>query len=467
MKELSACWRRSGIRGPGSVSRNPGARLAGLLLMVLAVTVSCPSEGQAHRRGGLSLSRPDPHPASAATPLRSDPLSGPLELNPEAYLQRLTGLEKAGRGQEAWELGVRLLNLFPKAPQKQAALKLLAELARKRGQTEAALEIWRLAALHTAGAKEVSQARLEEMRLEFDMDLQSKDPVPAMRGFLEQLRARFGEQLPEQIRESLKTGWEALGKKVRASSPPSLELLEEVLRLWEMQPENWAPPEAALLLADLLKEHHLLEEARAVLAKMEKQQPRAQESRLRLYSLELAWLSQGWPGLVDTLHSGVKGDEERKALVALWLTSRLQQPQASPEKDISSTGEALWAWFLPQPARAAWLAGQTSALALKHPWPFPLSGPTSGEVAKRFWTDDEAATVAKVYKTLAKETGSEDLVLFYRERLGLSHFQGGQPDAAQVIFAELAQQPDPFWQCLGQVRLADMELARWQTEVSP
>jgi hypothetical protein len=56
---------------------------------------------------------------------------------------------------------------------------------------------------------------------------------------------------------------------------------------------------------------------------------------------------------------------------------------------------------------------------------------------------------------------------FQKDRLGLSHLQEGQPEAAQAAFQELAQYHDPFWQRLAQVRLADMELSRLQTEPAP
>ncbi len=56
---------------------------------------------------------------------------------------------------------------------------------------------------------------------------------------------------------------------------------------------------------------------------------------------------------------------------------------------------------------------------------------------------------------------------FYQDRLGLSHLNDGQPDAAQATFQELAQHHDPFWQRLAQIRLADLELSRLQAEPSP
>uniref|UniRef100_A0A7C5ELF1 Tetratricopeptide repeat protein n=1 Tax=Desulfobacca acetoxidans TaxID=60893 RepID=A0A7C5ELF1_9BACT len=440
-----------------------------LTLLALVLTLMWPGEGQAHRRGGLALSRPGPAPMPAASSLGVETLSSPLALTPEAYLQRLTALEKAGRLPEAWEVGLGLLNLFPQASQRQVALRLLADIARKRGEPETALEIWSLAAIWPAVTREASRPQVEKLCLELDLGIKTGEPLLAMRRFLENLKAGAQEVMSDRVRHSLKTGWEAVGRQVRATSPPPLELVEEVLRIWEMQPQGYVLPEAALLLADILKEHQLLEAARAILSKVEQTSPQVQESRLRVYSLELAWLSRGWVGLADTLRFGVKGDEDRKALVASWLASRLHQSQASAGAESASPGEALLAWFLPQPARAAWLAGQSSALtlALQHPWPFPVTGPFYAELARRFWAEGDFPGAAKVYQTLAKEAASEELALFYQDRLGLSQWKGGQPEAAHTTFSGLAQQNDPFWQCLGQVRLADLELARWQSEVSP
>jgi len=218
---------------------------------------------------------------------------------------------------------------------------------------------------------------------------------------------------------------------------------------------------------DLLKGHHLLEEAQALLVKVERPQPGAGEGKLKVHSREPAWLSRGWPGLHETRYLWPLGEEEQKSLSGSWLAGRLARGSALPADGTATPGEALLAWFLPQPARAAWWEGQEPALDWGHPRPFPPAGYFQTDLAGRFRPEITFSRATQGYQALRIDAAPQELTPFHQDRQGLSRFKGGQPDAAQAAFHGLAQHSDPFWQRLGQVRLADLELFRLQAEPSP
>jgi hypothetical protein len=267
------------------------------------------------------------------------------------------------------------------------------------------------------------------------------------------------------LQEALQSGWQAVARQVRAASPLPLAQVEEVLALWELQPPGVRPPEAALLLADLLKAHHLLEEAQALLAKTAPPQTGPRAGKLNLNCREMFWPAPDWPERNHEPYLCPLGEEEQKSLLGSWLVGRLARGPAPLAVGAPKPGEAWLAWFLPQPAQAAWLEGRLPALA--PPWSCSPADHWQTDWAGGYLDAGDFSRAAQAYPLLTNDTASQAQTPFSQDRQGLSRFKGGQPDAAQAAFHGLTQHSDPFWQRLGQVRLADLELSRLQAEPSP
>jgi hypothetical protein len=465
MKRLFGSW-KSLIAGAREKSAEmlDGKCRALMILMCLVIVTGWVCNAAAHRRGGLPLVRPGPPPVAQTLAPQEEKTSGPLSLKPDSYWQRLLAQEQAGELGEAWKTGLALVNLFPQAPQRGAALLKLAALAQGQGKTEQALELYGLTASLTHGTPEAAQACLAASVLELSQDLSHDDPLQALRHFLEKVAVLPSGYSPESLQEALKTGWQAVTHKVQTLSPPPLTLVEEILALWDLQPQGFGPPEAACLLANLLKENGLLEEAQALLAKAGHKSQGNRQGMLKGSCLELAWLSRGWPRIADTLKQVSGGEEEQKFLLHAWL-ARLQAGVDSS----TTPGKDLLAWFLPQKANAARLDLPVTALeqALQHPWSALGADRLQAELAQRYWAESQFSQAAQMHQLMANKPLGQNLSPFYQDRLGLSRLKEGQPDAAQATFQQLAQHNDSFWQRLAQVRLADLELSRLQAEPSP
>lgn len=241
------------------------------------------------------------------------------------------------------------------------------------------------------------------------------------------------------------------------------------MELWHLQPQGSESPEAALLLADILRDHGLLEEAQALLTRWGKHHTFQWQRRPKSNSLELAWLSRGWQGLTDTWHQEPSGKEEKKSLLHSWLARREAGGLFFSVGRATTAGETLLPWLLPQAANAAERKIQTPALAKawQNSWPAPLDRCLQAALARRYLTQGEFSREAQVYQMMAEKSAGGNLTPFYQDRLGLSRLREGQLDAAQTVFHVLAQHGDLFWQRLARVRMGDLELARLQKEPSP
>jgi hypothetical protein len=269
---------------------------------------------------------------------------------------------------------------------------------------------------------------------------------------------------PETLHEALKSGWQAVCQKVRTDAPPPFSLVEEILALWDLQPQGGGPPEAACLLADLLKEYGLLEEAQSLMTTEGKKIRAERRSQLQNQSqVELSWLSQSCPGIATFLEQVTQGNEQQKLLLRSWLAC--WQAGIVPSDVLD---EALLAWFIPQKANV-WWEGQLQALeqSLTYPVAPPLADRLPASLAQRYWAQSRFSLTAQMHQLTANKSLREDLGPFNQDRLGLSHLKSGETDAAQNTFQDLAQHNDPFWRRLAQVRLADLELSRLQAEPSP
>jgi len=436
--------------------------LTPVVLICLLVFMVWVEKAPAHRREGLPLVRGVPPPASANPTPQVEKSSGPSSLEPDSYWQRLLAQEKAGELEEARDTGMALVNLFPQASQRGAALLKLAELARGKGETAQALELYGLVECLVPGTPEAAQACLAARALELSQAVSQGDPLQALRCFLEKVATLPPGYAPGTLQEALKSGWQAVCQKIRADAPPPLSLVEEILALWDLQPPGVGPPEAACLLADLLKEYGLLEEAQTLLTQEGKKIREDRRSKLQKQGLEVSWLSQSWPGIAPFLQQVTQGDEQQKFLLRSWLARWQAGIKSSAMLD-----EIRLAWFLPQKAKV-WWEGQLPALehSLNNPVT-PLADRFQAELAQRYWAQSHFSSTAQMHQLMANNSLRADLSPFYRDRLGLSHLESGETDAAQKTFQDLAQHNDPFWQRLGQVRLADLELSRLQAEPSP
>jgi len=437
--------------------------LTPVVLICLLVFTVWVEKAPAHRRGGLPLVRAVPHPATTNPIPEVEKASHPLSLEPDTYWQRLLAQEKAGELEEAWKTGMALVNLFPQAPQRGAALLKLAELAQGKGETAQALELYGLVTCLVPGTPEATQAYLAARALELSQAISRGDPLQGLRHFLEKVATLPPGYAPETLQEALKSGWQAVCQKVRADAPPPLSLVEEILALWDLQPQGVEPPEAACLLADLLKEYGLLEEAQTLLTLEGKKIREGRRSNLQKQGLELSWLSQNWRGIAPLLQQVTQGDEQQKFLLRSWLARCQTGIQSSAILD-----EALLAWFLPQKANVCW-EGQLPALEqnLNYPLDPPLADRLQNGLAQRYWAQSHFSPMAQMHQLTANKPLRADLSPFYQDRLGLGHLKSGETDAAQKTFQDLAQHNDPFWRRLAQVRLADLELSRLQAEPSP
>ncbi|MFZ2088313.1 MAG: hypothetical protein WAU47_07035, partial [Desulfobaccales bacterium] len=349
------------------------------------------------------------------------------QLTAESCWRRLLAQEQAKEFQEVWKTGLTLVNLFPHAPQRGAVLLKLGELAKTQGKTAQALELYSLVSFLNPGAPEAAQAHVAASSLELSRDLKKKNPLQTMHLFLNKISHLNPGHQAEVVQEALVAGWEEVSLQARTTSPLPLSLVEELLALWDKQPPKMRPSEGAFLLADLLNKAGLCEEAQVLQAKAQEKNRNSRHLLGKLHSL------------TGTLTPVLLREEHKLALFS-WLT-----PWQVP-----FNGEALLNWFFPPRAHADWFADPAPGMDQALLYSSPSSPPPAGL--------DQTTTATAIDK---------DSSPFIQDRLGLSHLQEGQPEAAQATFQDLARHHDPFWQRLAQVRLADLELARLKTEPAP
>jgi tetratricopeptide (TPR) repeat protein len=427
-------------------------RPALMILICLLAAQGWSGNALAHRRDDMSLLPPTAPKVSCAPAPEKDDAAIPAALQPDAYLKKLLAQERAGNYQEACKTGLALVNLFPRTPQGGAALLRLANMARGKGHTAEALELFGLVASTNPGSPEASQASSAAGALELADNLQKGSPVQALRQFLERV-SRLPEGVsPDLLQQALKTGWRAVAQQVQ-DAPLPLSLVEEILALWDMQPEGTGPAEAAQLLADLLRQNGLMEEAQALLTKV---------SNNHLGQL-LKTSGEEQPRTAR----GPAGNRKPPALD----TTVMERPK-SPQPPLPSQEQA---GVEPQPAGQPCQAPPAAPLTAV---PDPATTPTllysrppaiPKQPLAKLGTPSPQGPGAKSVSTPtkpARPTGGE-LGHFSQDRLGLRHLHNNQTEAAQAAFQGLAQTDDPFWQRLARVRLADLELQRLQMEPAP
>ena len=466
MKKLSASWKILNARArEAATEMGARSRFVPVVLICLLIFMGWVGNATAHRRGGLPLVRPVPNPAASNPTPTTGKTTGSSSLQSDEYWQRLLAQEQAGELGQARQTGLALVNLFPQASRRGAALLKVADLAASQGDTAQALELYSLAVSLFPGTPEAVQAGLQAAVLTLSRDLSQGAPLPALRRFLTQVTALPSGYAPESLQETLKTGWQAVCQQARGVDPPPLALVEEILALWDLQPPGVGPPEAARLLGELLQEHGIFEEAQTLLTQGSQKTGVDRHSRLQVPGLELACLSRGWPGIAGDLSRYSAEEEQQKLLLRSWL-ARWRAGEASAVLPC----EVLPAWFMPLSlADIAYQKEQLPALeANLEPegagsWPQRLQ---TG-LTLTFWAEAQFSPAAQIYQPMADQSLRAATSPFYQDRLGLSHLKNGETDAAQQTFQDLAQHNDPFWRRLARIRLTDLELSRLQAEPSP
>jgi tetratricopeptide (TPR) repeat protein len=425
-----------------------------MILTCLLVAQGGTGDALAHRRDDMSLLPPVVPQVSQAPAPEKDDSASPAALQPDAYLKRLLAQERAGNYQEALKTGLALVNLFPRAPQRRAAILRLAGLARGQGHGTEALEFFGLVAATDPGTPEAFQASLAAGALRLTDNLHNGNPVRALRQFLEEV-SRLPEGVsPDLLRQALRAGWQAVARQVQATTPLPLPLVEEILTLWDLQPEGAGPAEAAQLLADLLRQNGLVEEAQVLLTKISNNHPGSPQKMPKVNG-----------GEEPRTARDPSGSRETPALASTVLDEpktpgppRPVQEQAGvePPPPAGQAGQVSPAAPAADPMTAEQDPATTPTLLYSRP-PSPPVRP----LAKLAPPSPEASGPKP-----ARPTGGQ-LGPFSQDRLGLSHLHKNQTEAAQAAFQGLAQENDPFWQSLARVRLADLELQRLQAEPAP
>ncbi len=408
---------------------------------------------QAAEVSGHTRRRGEP-PRPAAIPPPAPPVltttSAPLGQNPEALPMppSATDLE--------WQF-----NASPCGPEAPQILLGLARAARTEGQVMRAQAAYQLAGLlfpHTPAAQ---LAQKELTLLNFYQELGVGSPLAACRRLLEQTLAPGSWATTDaSLQAALRAGWRAVEVQMSQEKPVPPSLVEELLKLWELHPPGTRPPEAALLLAQVLQERGLAGEAQHFLSQVLGDQDPFLQTRAVIALLELSWMTQGLPGFLATLTH--LHEEPRQVRLALrtWplrlapggpgqLTKVSPEEGATPVLRLSAVQrrqiwEELGGQVLP-PALAAYILHDLA-----------VSGTDGGRPAPD-----------PLYQ-LVLEKAKEDLGPgYYYDRVGLRHLRQGYLETAQEAFQAAAQDEDPLWRHLARVRLLDLELARGQLPASP
>uniref|UniRef100_A0A7V6A3Z9 Tetratricopeptide repeat protein n=1 Tax=Desulfobacca acetoxidans TaxID=60893 RepID=A0A7V6A3Z9_9BACT len=430
-----------------------------LLIFTLVIVMGWTGSAGAHHRGGLPLVHPDaPQPQALL-----EGATGPLSLKAEAYWQRLLAQEQAGDPAAAIKTGLALVNIFPQSREGAAALLKAGELAQKQGNTDDALELFGLVRFLTPGSPQASQACLAASALELARDVHRAGAMQSLRLFLERTSHLPPGYSPELFQEALKTGWLAVASQIEHTSPLPLSKVEEVLALWDLQPKGLGPPEAARLLAGLLQQHGLADEAQAVLAGATGKDRKNQQDMPTAGRLNQSLLLGGQAVLPQA-----KSPTPLRELAETISAPAWQLRWPAGFEPAGTAGDFLNR-FQPCPPHTAWLQGYLPPLGkdLMPSWSPLLMDQPRYETARECASESSSPQEAPAPAAMAKQPGEPVQEPFSQYCLGVNCIQGGHPEEAQAIFQELAQNHDHFWQNLARVRLADLELSRLQAEPAP
>ena len=390
-------------------------------------------------------------------------------------LNRARELENRGDVSGCLATLAKFFNVHVRHPERAAVLQRMAFLSQDRGQGDKALQIHALTAFLYPGSRAAAECRWQLDNLEFSQNLRERDPLAVFKDYLQTAKSQSPGVAPAKLREPLRQGWQAVEQVLRRTSPCPLPVVEEALALWELHPEGTQPPEAALILGELLLENGLCGESRNYLQKAREQGNPAVRTRALAGLLETAWESRDLGEFAGAWALWRRNQGE----VTPDLKARLQKlplPEAlfskAPEtgqEDKKVEDDALaalldwWSGRAPDAGRQAELLRFLPHF-LNRPLPPGVKKRLLLQMAQLQWSQGHYPQAAQVYEQLFRADAQDENSAFYHDRLALSQLQGRRPEAAQQIFRDLSHEGDNFWQLVSRTRLADMELGRLQAE---
>ena len=361
---------------------------------------------------------------------------------------------------------LKTINIFS-GPERFAAFLQLARQAETHGRPDLAVKVYTLAAGLHPDAPEANQARLRRLIIEFYLALgDGLDPCLAFQNFLNKLSGLSTRFPPEGLRESLVAGWTAVERRVMAQSPCPISLAEKALILWELHPAGTRPPEAALLVGRLLKNHGLFEEAEQLLAFAWQQGTHQVRARAIAELLQLGWGSQGLPGFLKVFkHWQQQKPGELMLALQTWPLELCSQttgrriPSTAALTDLEDlSGSAVSA--PPPPDLFTNMDESLWKALVGQPLPVALQEYLVRDVAQRFWFKGDIAKASQLYRDVLAHAADKEISVFYWDRLGLAHVRERQPELAQDIFQTLSRDHGQFWQLMAATRQLDLELNR-------
>lgn len=398
----------------------------------------------------------------------------PVVEDPKHMLSRAKQQEAGGDISGCFQTLLKFVNVYPRHPERGAMLQKLAQLAQQKGQVDKALQIYSLEANLYPGTKAAAAAKWQVQTLEFLQNLRQRDPVVCLKGYLQQLQSLAPAVDREKLKEPLRQGWQAVGRVLRRCSPCPVNLVEEALILWDLHPKGTQPPEAALLVGELLQEKGLYGEARYYLQRARQQGTPAVRTRALVGLLEGAWDARDLPEFAAAWSLWRREKRE----ITPELKSRLAKlplpeaffsqaaaagPDQKPEADAVAALLNWWSGKAPAATQQADLL-QCLGHFLSQPLPSAVKERLLMQLAQLQWSQGHYPQAAKIYQSLLAANVQGENAAFYQDRLALSQLQERRPQEAVQIYRELSQEGDKFWQLVSRTRLADVELGRLQME---
>jgi tetratricopeptide (TPR) repeat protein len=396
------------------------------------------------------------------------------DIDPESLLSRAREEEKGGDIDSCLKTLSKFINLYPQHPQRPATLFRMARLTQENRQTDRALHLYALVASLYPDSQLAGEARWQTSTLGFYGDLRLSNPLACFKNYLLKNAALAAGVAPEKLREPLLRGWQTVARAVREQSPCPVNLVEEVLTLWELAPEGTQPPEAALLVGELLQEQGLYGEARTYLQQAREQGSPAVRTQALVGQLEGSWATRDLYEFAATWVFWRRHPVE----VTPALHSRLEklplpqgffsgEPGGSEVKKVDEEPVAvLLDWWSGKALDGSRLTPLIQCLQhfLRSSLPGSVQERLKQQLAQLRWSQGEYAQAAKIYRELLAAPANHENSSFYQDRLALSQLHAQHPEAAVQIYQGMGQERDHMWQLLSRTRLADLELARVQTE---
>lgn len=342
-------------------------------------------------------------------------------------------------------------------PERLAALMRLAAQAETHGHPDLALKVYTLAASSHPDSPEASRAILRCLIIKFYLSLGSGgDPFPPFQNFLVNLSPLANTIPPEELREPLVAGWSAIDRQVMHRLPGPIPLAEKVITLWELHPSGSRPPEAALLVGRLLKDHGIFEEAGQLLAwAWQKGTPQIRSQAL-IELLQLAWASQGLPGFLEALKRWRHESGELIDSLRRWRLDLCSQEAASRGDLANLLGRQAASSI---PPHMTGIFDEPLGEAMQgQPLPPALQEYLVCDAAQRLWNKGDFAGASGLYRNALARVSDKEISVFYWDRLGIAHMRDRQPELAQEIFRTLAREHGQFWQLVAASRQLDLEL---------